>query len=187
MKYYFTLKDNNEKAYNLFVWFLFFLHVAIAGAYALYAGDQKVKISMYVLLGFYAVLGIVYFFYKTHKRALETFSLILALIYANFWFQHFGIVAVLIFAVVYITGAVVKGKRTTVLFTDEGIELTRVFKTVVFPWSGMSNVVLKDNLLTLDFKTNKIIQVEIMESARAVDETEFNRFCNEQLSSGDLL
>jgi hypothetical protein len=82
---------------------------------------------------------------------------------------------------------VVKGKRTTVSFSDEEIQMTRVFKTVAFPWSAMQNVVLKDNLLTIDFKTNKIIQVEIIEGGRTVDEAEFNRFCNERLSSGDLL
>ena len=79
----------------------------------------------------------------------------------------------------------VKGKSTTVLFNDEGVHLTRVFKTVIFPWAGMENVILKDNLLTIDFKTNKIIQVEIVESSRMVDETEFNQFCNMQMSSID--
>ena len=187
MRYHFTLKDNNERAYNLFTWFLFFLHIVVAAVIALTTGDNKVKISIYVLLGFYALLSIIYFFYRRHKRALETFSLILALLYANFWFQHVGIIAVLIFALVYIFVSMVKGKRTTVLFSDEGIELTRVFKTVVFSWSAMDNVILKDNLLTLDFKTNKIIQVEIVENARTIDEAEFNRFCKDQLNSGDLL
>jgi hypothetical protein len=53
---------------------------------------------------------------------------------------------------------------------------------VIFPWAEMDNVILKDNLLTIDFKSNKIIQVEIVEPARGVDETEFNLFCNELLN-----
>ena len=187
MQFSFTLKDNNLKGYKQFTWFLFFLHIIIASVFVLNTTDNKVRISIYVLLGFYALLSIVYFFYRTHRKALETFSLIMALLYANFWFQHVGIIAVLIFAVVYLVVMIVKGKRTTVVFSDEEIQLTRVFKTVVFPWAAMENVILKDNLLTIDFKTNKIIQVEIIESARALDEDVFNRFCKEQLSSGDLL
>ncbi|MEO7307279.1 MAG: hypothetical protein ABIW15_07485 [Ferruginibacter sp.] len=187
MQFSFTLKDNNQKGYNQFTWFLFFLHIIIAAVFVLNTHDHKVRLSIYILLGFYALLSIVYFLYRTHRKALETFSLILALLYANFWFQHVGIIAVLIFAAVYAAVTLVKGKSTTVLFSDAEIQLTRVFKTVVFPWSEMDNVILKDNLLTIDFKTNKIIQVEIVESARVVDEAEFNRFCTEQISSGDLI
>lgn len=183
MKYSFILKDNNEKAYNQFTWFLFFLHIIAAAVFALNTNDSKVKISIYILLGFYALLSIVYFFYRTHKKGFETFSLILALLYANFWFQHVGIIAVIIFALIYIIVSAVKGKRTTVLVSAEGVLLTRVFKTIIFPWTEMENVILKDNLLTIDFKTNKIIQVEVVETAKAVDEFEFNRFCTEQLGS----
>lgn len=181
MPYSFTLKDNNQKAYKQFTWFLFFLHVIAAAVFVLNTNENKVKISIYVLLGFYALLSTVYFFYRTHKIALETFSLTMALLYANFWFQHVGIAAMLIFALVYIVVAVVKGKRTTVVFSEEGIQLTRVFKTVLFPWTELANAVLKDDVLTVDFKTNKIIQVEIAETAIIVDELAFNQFCTGQL------
>jgi hypothetical protein len=176
MKYSFTLKDNNQKAYYLFTWFLFFLHVA-AAAFTLNSADNKVKLSTYILLGFYAVSGIIYFFYRKHASATATFSLLLALLYGHFWFKQVGIIAMIVFAAVYIIVTIVKGKRTTVLFSDEGIQLTRVFKTAVFLWTEMDNVILKDNLLTIDFKTNKIIQVEIAEQSTAVDEMAFNLFC----------
>ena len=182
MKYSFTLKDNNQKAYYLFNWFLFFLHVAAAAFTLNNTADNKVKLGMYILLGFYAVIGIIYYFYRKRNRATETFSLLMALFYAHFWFKYVGVIALLIFAAIYIIVTVVKGKRTTVAFSDEGIHLTRVFKTVIFPWTEMENVILKDNLLTIDFKSNKIIQVEIVEPGKAIDETEFNLFCNEQLN-----
>jgi hypothetical protein len=179
MKYSFTLKDNNQKAYKLFTWFLFFLHIA-AAMFALNIDDNKVRLGIGIMLGFYAMIGIVYYFYRKNAKALETFSFIMALLYANFWFQQVGIIAALVFAAVYVLVTIVKGKSTTVLFTVEGVHLTRVFKTVIFPWAAMENVILKDNILTIDFKTNKIIQVEIVETARMVDETEFNLFCKQQ-------
>ena len=182
MKYSFTLKDNNQRAYHLFTWFLFFLHVAAAAFTLNNTADNKVRLSMYILLGFYAIISIVYYFYRKRTMATETFSLILALFYGHFWLRYVGFIALIIFAAVYIVVTVVKGKRTTVLFSNDGIHMTRVFKTVIFPWSEMDNVILKDDLLTIDFKTNKIIQVEIVEQGRIVDEAEFNLFCNEHLN-----
>ena len=37
-------------------------------------------------------------------------------------------------------------------------------------WNELSNVILKDNLLTIDFKNNKLMQAEIINQ----DEAEFN-------------
>ena len=181
MKYSFTLKDNNQKAYRLFTWFLFFLHIA-AAAFALNTDDSKVKLTIYILLIFYAVISTGYYFYRKNLKAIETFSLIMALLYANFWYQQVGLIAALVFAAVYVMVSIVKGKSTTVLFTVEDVQLTRVFKTVVFPWTEMENVILKDNLLTIDFKTNKLLQVEILPNSRMVDETEFNLFCKAQMN-----
>ena len=177
MKYNFILKDNNDRSYRQFIWFLFFLHVIAAGVFVLNTNNDRVKIELSILLGFYVILGISYNYFKKHSKALETFSLVMALLYANFWFKQAGFIALIIFAAIYILVTMVKGKKTTVLFSNEGVHLTRVFKTAVFPWTEMDNVVLKDNLLTIDFKTNKIIQVEIAEPNKAVDEQEFNLFC----------
>ncbi len=181
MKYNFILKDNNQKAYSLFTWFLFFLHIA-AAIFALNTDNNKVRLSVGILLVFYVLLSSAYYFYRRHPRALETFSLVMALLYANFWFQQAGIIAALAFAVIFIAVTVVKGKRTSVLVSAEGVDLTRVFKTVTFSWEAMDNVMLKDNLITIDLKNNTIIQAEIVENNRMIDEDEFNQFCQSQMS-----
>lgn len=177
MKYRFTLKDNKEKPYRVFNWFLFFMHIVAAGVFALNATEYSARLSLYILLGFYAAIYIVYSFLRNRNKAFETFSLIMALLYVNFWFKHVSVIAGIIAVAIYFFIALVQVKKTTVLFSEEGVHLTRVFKTAVFPWSEMDNVILKDNLLTIDFKTNKIIQVEIAESGKAVDEAAFNLFC----------
>ena len=50
-------------------------------------------------------------------------------------------------------------------------------------WTGVNNVILKDDLLTIDFKNNKIIQQLIKETDEPVNEKEFNDFCKERLKS----
>jgi hypothetical protein len=48
-----------------------------------------------------------------------------------------------------------------------------------FDWSAFNNVILKDGLLTLDFKNNRLIQKEVAddEDEDDADEEEFNAFC----------
>jgi hypothetical protein len=47
-------------------------------------------------------------------------------------------------------------------------------------WNELSNLVLKDGLVTIDFKNNKIIQQTILNSD--ISEQEFNDFCRKQLN-----
>ncbi|MGQ0738707.1 MAG: hypothetical protein ACT4OJ_06570 [Bacteroidota bacterium] len=49
-------------------------------------------------------------------------------------------------------------------------------------WTSLNNCLLKDGLLTIDFRNNKIIQQAIDESKTSVNEKEFNEFCRQQLN-----
>lgn len=52
-----------------------------------------------------------------------------------------------------------------------------------FQWSELEQVVLKDNLLTLDFRNNRLFQKEVLEEEDAeAGEDEFNEFCAAQLN-----
>ena len=59
-----------------------------------------------------------------------------------------------------------------------GIEIRKTLSTIVHPWSMFNNVVLKDSVLTLDFKNNKLMQLNTEDSDIAIDENLFNQFCN---------
>lgn len=183
MEYNFTLKDNNQKTFRLFVWFLFFLHVAAAGLLALNTTDKNVRLGIYILLAFYALISIIYYFFRKEVRAFDTFSMIMALMYANFWLKHVGVVALFIFGLVYLFVYIVQGKKTTAAFSTQGVHVTRIFKTVIYPWAQTDNVIIKDNLLTIDFKSNKLIQAEVVENIVMEDEINFNSFCADQLNN----
>ena len=49
-----------------------------------------------------------------------------------------------------------------------------------FAWGLFNNVVLKDNMLTLDFKNNKLLQAEIEKND--ISETDFNSFAGLQIN-----
>ena len=50
-----------------------------------------------------------------------------------------------------------------------------------FQWNEIDNLLLKDNMITIDFKNNKIYQKEIEADVSAVLEREFNAFCSSKL------
>lgn len=50
-----------------------------------------------------------------------------------------------------------------------------------YSWTDLTNVVIKDGILTLDFKNNKLMQHEIATSVPNNIEQEFNDFCRRQI------
>lgn len=58
---------------------------------------------------------------------------------------------------------------------------TRFLLKKTIEWSELTNIILKDGLLTIDFKNNKLLQAEIDEENGEIDETLFNLFCKENL------
>ncbi len=61
-----------------------------------------------------------------------------------------------------------------------GITFNNLFRRF-YPWKNISNIVLKDGMLTVDYKNNKLIQKEIQEQVPAETEKEFNGFCQSNL------
>jgi hypothetical protein len=53
-----------------------------------------------------------------------------------------------------------------------------------YSWSAFNNVVLKDGLLTLDFKNNRLLQREVVDDEEEddADEAEFNDYCRSRLA-----
>lgn len=54
-----------------------------------------------------------------------------------------------------------------------------------YQWSELSNVVLKDGLITLDFKNNKLVQREIDAQTTPQLENDFNEFCRSMIHANE--
>ncbi|MER3498420.1 MAG: hypothetical protein C4308_07190 [Chitinophagaceae bacterium] len=66
-----------------------------------------------------------------------------------------------------------------ILISHLNIILPGMFGKRVVQWNELSNVLKKHDLLTLDFRNNKLLQVEVTNGE--IKETEFNLFCRQQL------
>ncbi len=68
-----------------------------------------------------------------------------------------------------------------IAFDEEEIVINS-FPKKHYQWSAIANVVLKDGILTVDFRNNRLIQKEIETPATESLEAEFNRFCAYRLT-----
>jgi hypothetical protein len=65
-------------------------------------------------------------------------------------------------------------------FNETGIVLNTLIRKR-YHWNDLSNVVLKDDVLTIDFKNNRLLQRETIDDESDTGEDEFNGFCARQL------
>lgn len=61
-------------------------------------------------------------------------------------------------------------------FDTTGIRLPTLLGTRRIGWNEMKNVILRNDLLTLDFKTNKILQLEVLDDISTTKAAEMNKF-----------
>jgi hypothetical protein len=70
-------------------------------------------------------------------------------------------------------------------FSADGITFN-IFPFKHYHWKDVKNVVIKDDVITIDFNNNKIIQRDIEPAELTEEEDEFNRFCSQQLNKPDV-
>jgi hypothetical protein len=62
-----------------------------------------------------------------------------------------------------------------------GITLPTTFSERLIGWNQLNNVILRDDLLTLDFKNNKVMQLEVLDETGLVTAEEMNAFFKSRL------
>ncbi len=71
------------------------------------------------------------------------------------------------------------GQPLAILVSKDGIVFDSLFKKS-YAWTEFSNVIIKDGLLTLDFRSNRLLQKNIDSE---IEEHSFNRYCRERLQA----
>jgi len=114
-------------------------------------------------------------FIQKNKKNYITYIAILSIIiaYSLLGLYFFGLGVAAIFILYEIT------TRKLLVTVSQNDIIYPSFPSRKIEWPQLANIVLKDGLLTIDFKNNKILQGEISGST---DEKEFNDFCRTQLT-----
>lgn len=72
--------------------------------------------------------------------------------------------------------AEIVSKDKLICFEENRISTTTLFGNE-YHWKNLNNAIIKDGLLTMDFKNNKLLQVYLDQEISATQEQEFNDFC----------
>jgi hypothetical protein len=172
-QYEFLIPNSKSKFYNRFAIFLFLLNdIAVAGFLNIgIVSNTRISFGLAVIVINLVSTGIFFFGKGHYKKDLFIISL---LVIAAFWsltiYWWLGILMFVLLVLYYIS------QRHLIVQVQENMIIYPSFPQQVIRWNELNNVVLKDGLLTIDQKNNKIIQHEVNENDE-VDEQEFNEFC----------
>jgi len=65
--------------------------------------------------------------------------------------------------------------------------VVNTFPKKYYSWTLVQNALIKDDLITIDFKNNKLIQKQINEQVSPTITAEFNAFCTQQMANSILI
>ncbi len=168
----FRLKNTNISI-EIYVTRSLFVIAAIA-AYV-YTGNEYIRYGSVILLLAVAV------FTKTILKKYKVNQLVVLGAGAVVTLLTSGSVVFALILIIYGVFLKMMSKETKLDINTETITVQYALYNRIYKWADMGNVVLKDGILTLDFKSNKIFQSELKENETPVDEQKFNQFCTEQL------
>lgn len=179
-KYELALKNDRIKAYQTFIVFFIVVNIIFLIALAFTTKDLSIR-SKSILAVFMTVAGFVAEYYSRNKNHSYTgkgaalLFFVLAYLLLHYWWMALGVISV---AILYAISL-----RKLIVFVNPNQITYPSFPKKTITWNELSNIILKDDLLTIDFKNNKIIQQLTERTEHPVNEKEFNDFCNKQLQS----
>ena len=171
-----TLKNDKIKSYKFIALLLVILNLAVF-IFLLIAGVHFYKaFLLYCFSGLY----LVYFFYTAKKNGeclfYQRHLLFLFLPEAGWRFKITWLAfACFALGILYHLSL----QKIRFIFSDDFIKKMN-FPQKTYSWEMPDNVMLKDNILTIDFKNNTLIQGEIESD---INEIQFNAFAKQRLFS----
>ncbi len=181
-KYSFILKNDKTKNYRLISQLLVLFNLL---GFIFLLINSEIRIARNFILLFALLITAVYTFFTVmewlSKKPLPDFwhrsiFAICALVWMKEGFWWLSVMLLLFILLDFIAH-----KKLVVHVTNKTIVVPYMFQKEV-SWNEVNNVILKDGLLTIDFKNNRLFQHIILNSEEDISEKEFNEFCNQQLN-----
>ncbi len=162
--------------YHLFTYGILVLNVL--GMFRVTAGQEnslEQTSALLLVIGLLALWDLRNF--KKDRRRLPVGLLLIA--FSFYWIRYGANWAFIANIVLWFLYTI---SRRRLIITISAKEITYpAFPKKHLQWNELNNVMLKDGLLTIDCKNNKLYQHYIQHSEEYADEAAFNEFCRKQL------
>lgn len=177
--YSITIKNGKHASYNKIGLFFLLVHLLYFGYYFLKVNSG---VNFVAIVGGIAIsfLGLATNFNSVSRNRMPAMP---------FWLLLAALALMWAWLEMYLMSVVILGlgvldfiarKKPQFIFTDDIIE-KKAFPASTIRWEELDNVILKDNILTIDFKNDRLIQEEIDIDSYDIDEEAFNSYCAAQL------
>ncbi len=176
MQFEIILKNEKIKSYRTTALIILLLNLAIFILMLFYDAYRYEAASAILLVGIYIFMRL--YFIKKYNQG-NYLDQVLLFVLAGCWFglqNYYMVTALVTVGILYHLSL----QKLQIIFTNEKV-MKLNFPEKEYSWDSFSNVIVKDNILTLDFKNNHIIQAEI-EEPKNIDEKKFNAFAQTKLN-----
>jgi hypothetical protein len=179
-KFELLLKNEKIKSYNRISTLIIIINLAL---FILFAINVHVSSLRIVSVAGAVILTVILMLpllkvknerYRVYK-SIALYSAVVAWIAMGYWW--IGIICALL-SLLYRLSI----KPVLIFFGNDKINYSSLSTRTIL-WNELSNVILKDGILTIDFKSNKLLQAEV-DAGADVSEKEFNDFCKRRIELG---
>ena len=167
-----------------------FLMLLLAVAFFIYTAARQWHSNVYrnaavmdVILSVFIVLWVAYSFISAAKKGEIAFYRLALFAAAIGWFTEpvNNVWMATLFAIAALLERQVKFAQEMGV-DDNGITFNTLPQKE-YEWKDINNLLLKEGILTVDYKNNKLFQQEIQSEVSPDLEKEFNRYCQVKLAS----
>lgn len=181
-KYELVLKNEKSKNYRAISQWLIFFNLP-GFVFLLISSEERISKNLWLMFSILATAAYTFFavIEWVSKKSMPDFwhriifmYCALAWLKEGFWWLSTALVFfVLLDFLVH--------RKLVVTVGDKKIIIPSVPKKEI-EWGELNNLILKDDILTIDFKNNRLFQHLILNSDWDINEKEFNDFCKSKLT-----
>ncbi len=175
-EYTLAIRNNKIKFYNRFGGFIILINILSTAFVALSTGQIP---TLFIV--FLSMNAVILFFHLWFRNSIYRFGLHPYFIIGGMFWLLAGFIPVFILLFAFELLHMTATKEPVVVVSNDRISYPSLF-TRTAKWEQLNNLILKDGIVTIDFKNNKLIQQPIDENKTYINEKEFNEFCRQQLN-----
>ncbi len=173
-----TLKNEKLKFYNRLSWFIITINFIVFFYLGLFSGGRNIRVAAITSITLLVFFFLLQRYFKKIKWLAGIHPYFLLLMVGWITMGKYWLTAI---PFVFDILSAISIRKLSVEVSAEKI-IYPSFPPKKIAWSALSTIILKDGLLTLNFKNNTIIQQYVDDIKTNVNEQEFNDFCRQQLN-----
>ncbi|MBZ4187950.1 hypothetical protein [Niabella beijingensis] len=179
-EYRFVIPNARVLVYQVFAYGIIFLNLLGQLLMDYQRNSPNLKVSILVCTAVFILFLLRDRYLLRKKNTLQSLGIVL-LILGFRWYQYsigWGFVINVVLWFLYL----VARRQLVISISSQEVRYPS-FPAKKIGWSEISNLLLKDDILTIDLKNNKIYQHFVKDDTADVDEAAFNEFCRKQLTA----